>query len=151
MSRSRGKSWKLNRGPQFKENFAKTRFFTTKLVPDESGEVQDESTRKFTCILFRPFTGRTHQLRVAAKSMGIAWLGDLIYKDGQDNIVSDRTFLHASGISIPSTACEAEINLWNPPPFESLAGKSEVDSVLSVLMHKHCDVPTLLEATQDQD
>ncbi|CAJ1945118.1 unnamed protein product [Cylindrotheca closterium] len=149
MSRSRNKSWKLIRDPKDKENFAKTRFFTAKLSPKyESDQVQDDddSTRKFTCILFRPFTGRTHQLRVAAKSVGLALLGDPIYKDGQDDIVSERTYLHASGISIPSIAGEAEVNLWNPPPFESLAGKSELDSVLSVLMQKHCDLPNLLDA-----
>lgn len=149
MSRSRDKSWKLNRDPKDKENFAKTRFFTAKLFTNESDEVPDDpTTRKYTCILFRPFTGRTHQLRVAAKSMGIALLGDPIYKDGKDDIVSERTYLHASGISIPTLDSEPEINLWNPPPFESLAGKSELDNVLSTLMHKHCDLTNLLEAAR---
>lgn len=154
MSRSRDKSWKLNRDPKAKENYAKTRFFTAKLLPNQSEQVQDDDVprRKYSLILFRPYTGRTHQLRVAAKAMGIALLGDPIYKDGQEDIVPTRTYLHASGISIPSMDGEAEINLWNPPAqFESLVGEIELHSVLSTLMHKHCDIPGLLNALQDQD
>ena len=110
-----------------------------------------KSSRKYSLILFRPYTGRTHQLRVAAKAMGIALLGDPIYKDGQDDIVATRTYLHASGISIPSIDGEAEINIWNPPlQFESLAGKSELDSALRTLMQNHCDIPQLLDAMHER-
>lgn len=43
--------------------------------------------------LLKPLTGKTHQLRVALKSLGSAILGDPLYSDG--NLASDRTYLHA--------------------------------------------------------
>lgn len=43
--------------------------------------------------LLRPHTGKTHQLRVALKSLGAAILGDPLYSDGTTN--GDRTYLHA--------------------------------------------------------
>lgn len=119
MSRSRDKSWKLNRNG--KQNFAKTRFFTAKLsLPNNNNNNnEDIDNSKYTCILFRPFTGRTHQLRVAAKAMGVALLGDPIYKDGQvfESGHVSRTFLHATGIAIPALGGEDDLNLWYPPTF----------------------------------
>lgn len=45
----------------------------------------------YRAFLFRPLTGRTHQLRVAAKSLGSPLMGDAKYKGEK----SDRTYLHA--------------------------------------------------------
>jgi hypothetical protein len=97
--------------------------------------------------MFRPYTGKTHQLRVAAKAMGIPLLGDPIYRDGSTGggkgaegaamfldgtsdddsadhgaRMSTRTMLHASGIHIPATKgsngrMEEAVNVWCPPPF----------------------------------
>eukprot|EP00980_Cylindrotheca_fusiformis_P001272 scaffold332_cov117-Cylindrotheca_fusiformis.AAC.32 len=149
MSRSRDKSWKLNRNPaDSTKNFAKTRFFSVKL----SSEIGNTATlnNKYTCILFRPYTGRTHQLRVAAKAMGIALLGDPIYKDGQGGTTEEstlrRTYLHAAGISIPSLDGEDEIYLWHPPPFDNLVSTKPLQAALEKLMKKHCDVPGILGA-----
>lgn len=148
MSRSRDKSWILNRGHKDSKNFAKTRFFTAKLSSE------DNTTNKYTCILFRPYTGRTHQLRVAAKAMGIALLGDPIYKDGQileeTTFVPNRTYLHATGIAIPSLDGEDEINLWHSPPFDGLVGKKSLHTVLDKLMRKHCDVSGILKAMESK-
>ncbi len=44
--------------------------------------------------LIKPLTGKTHQIRVALKSLGAPILGDKLY-GGQ---ISDRTYLHAYGI-----------------------------------------------------
>jgi 23S rRNA-/tRNA-specific pseudouridylate synthase len=134
MERSRDKSWKLVRDTNDNKdnhkasnssslerhpNFAKTRFFTARLAQEGTG---------ITVAMFRPFTGKTHQIRVAAKAMGIPLLGDPIYKDGEykkttgvpamathddeeetddiqdldSEIQSNRTMLHASGIHIPA-------------------------------------------------
>lgn len=41
--------------------------------------------------LVKPLTGKTHQIRVALKSIGSPILGDELYKGGS----SDRTYLHA--------------------------------------------------------
>lgn len=43
--------------------------------------------------LLKPHTGKTHQLRVALKSLGAAILGDPLYSDG--SLDGDRTYLHA--------------------------------------------------------
>ena len=44
-----------------------------------------------TLLLFRPLTGKTHQLRVAAKSIGLPLLGDPIYRDGVSTSTSTST------------------------------------------------------------
>ncbi|MGS2720511.1 TIGR01621 family pseudouridine synthase [Paraglaciecola aestuariivivens] len=41
--------------------------------------------------LLKPLTGKTHQIRVALKSLGSPILGDTLYK----GITADRTYLHA--------------------------------------------------------
>ena len=142
MQKSRDKSWKLTRNS--KKNFAKTRFFTTRIhLPDDD---HDEQSLKQTCILFRPFTGKTHQLRVAAKSMGIPLLGDPIYKDGDTSESHNppRTYLHATGIHIPALDGDEAISIWCPPPF--LDPKTPE---LGKLMKKHCDVPSILQAMEE--
>lgn len=154
MARSRNKSWKLVRKTtkdgkksHHEKNFAKTRFFTTGLdaagivgrVVGRGGDNNnntsnvDPITNVKTVAMFRPYTGKTHQLRVAAKAMGIPLLGDPIYKDGggsrtddNNNVVTTstsssstttRTMLHASGIHIPGFLDQDEINVWCPPTF----------------------------------
>ena len=105
MTRSRNKSWKLLRKPKHGEkpqrNFAKTRFFTTGIqanqIIDQGGDVINAMSKVKTVAMFRPYTGRTHQLRVAAKAMGIPLLGDPIYKDG--GVDKNNTGLAASSSS----------------------------------------------------
>ncbi|WP_234495698.1 TIGR01621 family pseudouridine synthase [Vibrio maritimus] len=77
MERSRRSSWKL---VATKQNPAITQFFS---LAGENGE------RAFLC---KPLTGKTHQIRVALKSVGSAIVGDPIY--GQ-NANEDRGYLHA--------------------------------------------------------
>ena len=76
MSATRGGSWKLMRT---KHNPAITYFFSYGLGNGVRGYI------------LKPLTGKTHQLRVALKSMGAPILGDERY-GGQS---SDRTYLHA--------------------------------------------------------
>lgn len=80
MQQGRRGSWMLN---QTNENFAHTQFFSTPLKP---------GVRLF---LLKPRTGKTHQLRVALKSIGAPILGDVRY-GGE---VSDRGYLHAFYLS----------------------------------------------------
>lgn len=79
MTRSRRGSWKLLRSM---ERPARTRFLSWPVRP---------GLRLFA---LKPLTGRTHQLRVAMKSLGAPILGDTIYHP----IVQDwpdRMYLHA--------------------------------------------------------
>ncbi len=80
MERSRRASWKLTSG---RANPAITQFFS---MAGESGE------RLFLC---KPHTGKTHQIRVALKSLGCAILGDPVYNTAS---VTDRGYLHAYAI-----------------------------------------------------
>ncbi|MEE2757910.1 MAG: RNA pseudouridine synthase [Myxococcota bacterium] len=65
-------------------------------------------------ILFRPQTGRTHQLRVHAaheKGLSNSIRGDELY--GQ---AGDTLFLHAWRLSFPVSGSESKTTIWCPPP-----------------------------------
>ncbi|MBM96869.1 MAG: TIGR01621 family pseudouridine synthase [Oceanospirillaceae bacterium] len=80
MEKSRNGSWKLTRRM---DNPAITRFL--------SSYSESRQRRQF---LLAPKTGKTHQLRVALKSVGSPIEGDQRYK----GTASDRTYLHAAGL-----------------------------------------------------
>lgn len=77
MSRSRRSSWKLD---VTRHHPAVTQFLSVAAQPGQ---------RLFLC---KPHTGKTHQIRVALKSVGSAILGDPIYH--QEN-AAERGYLHA--------------------------------------------------------
>jgi len=79
MEKSRRSMWKLTRG---KENLAITQFFSYSL---------GEGKRLF---IIKPKTGKTHQIRVALKSIGSAICGDPIYATELAGCY-DRGYLHA--------------------------------------------------------
>jgi len=79
MEKSRRSMWKLTRN---NENVAITQFFSFAL---------DEGKRLF---VVKPKTGKTHQIRVALKSIGSAICGDPIYAT-EDSHRYDRGYLHA--------------------------------------------------------
>ena len=56
--------------------------------------------RAVRMFVFRPLTGKTHQLRVTAKSLGSALLGDDTY-GGESGV--DRMYLHACAMRIPAS------------------------------------------------
>ncbi|POZ62768.1 TIGR01621 family pseudouridine synthase [Chromobacterium alticapitis] len=76
MAKGRGGAWRL---AQSQDNPAVTQFFSYSTRPGE---------RLF---LLRPRTGKTHQLRVAMKSLGAPILGDELY----GGTMADRGYLHA--------------------------------------------------------
>lgn len=94
MVRSRRSSWRLTRD---NENFARTEFYSASLKP---------GLRAFLC---RPYSGKTHQIRVALKSIGAPIIGDPIYHEkvadqadrispdriSPDPVHPDRGYLHA--------------------------------------------------------
>lgn len=79
MERARNGSWRLARSM---ENPARTEFVSSSVGP---------GLRLFA---LRPATGRTHQLRVALKSLGAPIIGDLRYGGS----AADRGYLHACAL-----------------------------------------------------
>lgn len=83
MEKSRRGAWKLMRTTV---NPSKTRFLSFPLA----GEGR--------LFLVKPYTGKTHQIRVALKSIGAPVAGDPIYSDGskqEGEGAFDRCYLHA--------------------------------------------------------
>ncbi|WP_094751810.1 TIGR01621 family pseudouridine synthase [Psychromonas sp. CD1] len=78
MQKSRRSMWKLTTD---KNNLAITQFFSFSM---------GEGKRLF---VLKPKTGKTHQIRVALKSLGSAICGDLLYGDKKNQY--DRGYLHA--------------------------------------------------------
>lgn len=59
-----------------------------------------ETTRALRFLILRPLTGRTHQLRVACKSLGAPILGDTAYAGKDDARKEDRAYLHAAAVRV---------------------------------------------------
>lgn len=102
MERSRRSAWKLvNR----RDNPAVTQFFS---VAGDAGE------RVFLC---KPHTGKTHQIRVALKSVGSAIIGDPIYNASS---IADRGYLHAFALRF--SYLDEEFNFICDPREEKCLG-----------------------------
>lgn len=80
MAPARRGAWKLLPG---NENPAITQFFNKGI---------GNGLRLF---IVKPHTGKTHQIRVALKSLGAPILGDELYGGDQADVSIDRTYLHA--------------------------------------------------------
>jgi tRNA pseudouridine32 synthase/23S rRNA pseudouridine746 synthase len=102
MAPARRGAWKLLRSA---EDPAVTRFDSVSLkgfAPDAGGggpgglPVRD-GLRLF---VLKPETGRTHQLRVALKSLGAPALGDALYGAAADAAGEDRMCLHAAALRL---------------------------------------------------
>lgn len=105
-----------------KENPAVTQFISTALRTHE---------RFF---LVKPHTGKTHQIRVALKSLGSPIAGDMRYAATDDAKTEDRGYLHAyalrftlngeafsfvcppeTGGRFVSIECRGQVSLWSQP------------------------------------
>jgi tRNA pseudouridine32 synthase/23S rRNA pseudouridine746 synthase len=84
MESARRGAWKLL--PTL-TNPAITQFFSTSL---------GEGKRLF---IVKPHTGKTHQIRVALKSIGAPILGDTLYADVASCVDIDRVYLHAFSLA----------------------------------------------------
>jgi len=81
MEKSRRSMWKLTKQSS---NLAITQFFSYAL---------DNGQRLF---VVKPHSGKTHQIRVALKSIGSAICGDPLYAEkSQHSTTFDRAYLHA--------------------------------------------------------
>jgi len=109
------------------ENPSKTTFvsrgFTHSSVAEVEGDCSEEEEDNYKArekktnantnlrfFLFKPETGKTHQLRVHAKSLGSALLGDKMYGNTRksNGIDIDRMYLHACAIRVPRLKVEEE-------------------------------------------
>lgn len=75
------------------ENPAVTQFFSKSIAPGR---------RLF---LVKPHTGKTHQIRVALKSLGAPIMGDSLYADAAASSLCDRAYLHAYSIAFTLGDC----------------------------------------------
>jgi tRNA pseudouridine32 synthase/23S rRNA pseudouridine746 synthase len=103
MEKGRNGSWLLNRS---QKNPAITYFTSTALE-----ENQKQAKRLY---LIQPKTGKTHQIRVALKSLGCPILGDKRYKGAE----AERCYLHAFTLSftwqdqLMNFQCQPEQGSW---------------------------------------
>lgn len=118
MQRSRRASWKLVNS---RENPAITQFFS---LAGEPGE------RLFLC---KPHTGKTHQIRVALKSVGSPIVGDPIYNPSS---ISDRGYLHAFALRFSYQSQDYSL-ICNPAEQESLGEKWQSAAVAQALEQWH--------------
>ena len=85
--------------------------------------------------LVKPFTGKTHQVRVALKSVSAAILGDDLYQGS----AADRLYLHAYALYFSWGG--AQIKLVLPPS----AGTEFLSSPLLQYLNQHWAEPVLLD------
>ncbi len=116
---ARNGSWKLT---NTRNNPALTQFKSVSIQPHE---------RLF---LLKPVTGKTHQLRVALKSLSAEICGDLRYAQKREAKIEQRGYLHAYAIRFTlfersyeflckptfgerfvTQACQSKIEEWNQP------------------------------------
>lgn len=107
---ARGGSWKLS---QERKNPSVTQFFSFGLKDG------------LRAVLIKPYTGKTHQIRVVMKSLGAPIVGDKRY-GGSD---SDRMYLHADSLSFD--AFESSFKIQSSPSPGELFSLSEFVSLIS--------------------
>lgn len=110
MERSRRSSWKLVNS---QNNPAITQFFSAAAEPGE---------RLFLC---KPHTGKTHQIRVALKSVGSPIVGDAIYNAASS---ADRGYLHAFALGFTYLNQSYQF-VCDPREFASLGEKWHHETV----------------------
>ncbi len=106
MARSRRGQWKLLRST---ERPAISSFVSRSCERDGGPRAgpppQPPPLRAF---LLRPSTGRTHQLRVALKSLGSPVLGDPLYSAAAAAAAEERAYLHAAALRLPGSPALCE-------------------------------------------
>eukprot|EP00966_Prymnesium_polylepis_P306523 7083105-Prymnesium_polylepis.1 len=105
MTRSRRGQWMLQRSL---DKPAVTCFLSAALPSVDGGgastAARAERAGPLRAFLLKPLTGRTHQLRVAMKSLGSPVLGDELYAAADVARLEERAYLHASALRLPAGA-----------------------------------------------
>lgn len=68
-------------------------------------------------VLFKPLTGRTHQLRIHSQAIGHSILGCDLYASKAIHVLSDRLMLHASSLTFDHPVTAKRITADSPCPF----------------------------------
>lgn len=105
-------SWLLEREPG--PSPAVTRFISTGLEINADHPDSAAATERYRAFLLKPETGKTHQLRVAMKSLGSPVLGDVRYSAKEDAKLQDRMYLHCCALRC-RLFNEEIIQVVNPP------------------------------------
>ncbi len=124
LEKARRGAWKLSRTLN---NPSVTQFFSYSL---------GDGLRLF---VLKPYTGKTHQLRVAMKSIGSPVLGDTLYhKKEADDVGPDRAYLHSYAIRFH--VGEREYSFICKPSNGLLFANEIFHETL-----KRCEIPWLLK------
>lgn len=70
-----------------------------------------------TRVIFKPVSGRTHQLRIHSKEIGHPILGCDLYATDEAFFMAKRLMLHATGIEFDHPITGERINGFSPCPF----------------------------------
>lgn len=97
MAKARLSQWKLLKT---KDNPGVTRFF--------NWGIESATVKSLRAFLIKPETGKTHQIRVALKSVGASIIGDALY-GGSD---SDRGYLHALMLNFDYAGESIKLSLY---------------------------------------
>ncbi|MCF8473750.1 MAG: RluA family pseudouridine synthase [Emcibacter sp.] len=73
--------------------------------------------KNYTRVAFYPVTGRTHQLRVHALTIGHPILGDTLYAHQKALSMTDRLMLHAEMLTITHPYTKEKIRFTSEPDF----------------------------------
>ena len=90
-------------------------FDTGKLAQSEFEVIERLSDR--TKVMFKPLTGRTHQLRIHSLECGHPILGCDLYETQESKSLSDRLMLHSSSLSFKHPVTGQEMTVESPCPF----------------------------------
>lgn len=120
MERARRGCYKLLRSTA---NPAVTRFASRALPPDRS------APSRLRLLLMMPETGKTHQLRVAMKSLGAPLLGDARYARAAQASDVDRCYLHATAIHLHLPGRPAPIAALCAPAGGALFASEELGRI----------------------
>jgi tRNA pseudouridine32 synthase/23S rRNA pseudouridine746 synthase len=74
-------------------------------------------TNNTTKVLFKPITGRTHQLRIHSREIGHSIIGCDLYDAEQSYFKADRLMLHASRLGFTHPITNEEMNVKLPADF----------------------------------
>ena len=130
------------------------RFYTKGLGHWQNELIDPEELSIRTLLLFRPFTGRTHQLRVAAKIIGLPLSGNPIYSN--KNLIHDhsRTMLHSTILHIPEHDGMPEIMVYSPPPFSvcwNEKGREIFEKEFLTLFERSCECHKILKLVKNSN